>query len=85
MCETYRYSDGERLPCPIAAVGGLHDPLVSQEELTAWSEQTSASFTLRMAHGDHFFLNTAQSFLPDMIAEGLQDFLQQKHRDYNGF
>jgi medium-chain acyl-[acyl-carrier-protein] hydrolase len=55
VCETFEYQHERPLDCPIAAFGGVGDPDVSREDLEAWSEQTSASFSLRMFQGDHFY------------------------------
>ena len=69
---TYTYTPGEPLECPIVAFGGLRDPDVSQEELTAWRQQTQSSFNVRMFPGDHFFLNTAYT---DLIRTMSQDMM----------
>jgi medium-chain acyl-[acyl-carrier-protein] hydrolase len=63
VCETYAYSIEPPLDCPISAFGGLGDSRVSQDNLQAWRDQTSADFSLQMFPGDHFFLHTAQSLL----------------------
>ena len=54
--ETYRYTPGPPLAVPISAYGGERDDEVSQDQVEAWREQTSAAFQLRMFPGDHFFL-----------------------------
>jgi medium-chain acyl-[acyl-carrier-protein] hydrolase len=56
MYETYLYSAEPPLDCPISAFGGLQDRRVSISDLEAWRTQTSATFSLRMFPGDHFFL-----------------------------
>jgi medium-chain acyl-[acyl-carrier-protein] hydrolase len=56
LYETYMYSNEPPLNCPISAFGGLQDRRVSASDLEAWRSQTSASFSLRMFPGDHFFL-----------------------------
>lgn len=56
MFETYVYSTGAPLNCPISAFGGLQDRRVSKSDLEAWRIQTGVSFSLRMLPGDHFFL-----------------------------
>lgn len=58
VCETYVYQPEPPLNCPISAYGGLGDGYVNREELAAWREQTTGSFSLRMFPGDHFYLNT---------------------------
>jgi medium-chain acyl-[acyl-carrier-protein] hydrolase len=56
LYETYLYSTEPPLNCPISAFGGLQDRRVNESDLEAWRSQTSASFSLRMFPGDHFFL-----------------------------
>jgi medium-chain acyl-[acyl-carrier-protein] hydrolase len=61
--ETYVYLPERPLACPIWGFGGLSDQRVSRGDLEAWRSQTSASFSLRMLAGDHFFLNASQPLL----------------------
>ena len=61
--ETYVYSPETPFNCRISAFGGLQDRKVSSEDLAAWREQSSRSFTLRMFPGDHFYLNQARALL----------------------
>lgn len=63
MLETYSYSVDTPLNCPIAVFGGLQDNEVSPEDLQAWNLQTSKMFSWEMFEGDHFFIDSARSFL----------------------
>ncbi len=72
VTETYTYTDEPPLNCPISAFGGLQDHLVGRAHLEAWREQTTASFSLRMFPGDHFFLQTAQPLLLQILSRELQ-------------
>jgi medium-chain acyl-[acyl-carrier-protein] hydrolase len=74
VVETYEYSPGPPLGCPITTYGGLEDREVSREDLLGWREQTTSSFQLRMLPGDHFFLNTARALLLRMISRQLQAY-----------
>jgi medium-chain acyl-[acyl-carrier-protein] hydrolase len=69
--ETYVYSAEPPLRCPIAVLGGSEDHKLSRAALEAWQEQTSASFSLRMLPGDHFFLNTARPLLLRVLSQEL--------------
>lgn len=69
--EVYRYSAQPRLDCPILAMGGLHDSEAGREQLEAWRQHTSASFELRMFPGDHFYLNTTQPLLLQVLSQDL--------------
>ena len=71
LTETYVYSSGRPLDCPISAFGGLRDDVVSREQLEAWLHHTSAGFSLRMFPGDHFFLQTAQTHLLRVLSDEL--------------
>jgi surfactin synthase thioesterase subunit len=71
ICQTYVYSSGPLLGCPISAFGGLEDRDVTREHLEAWRDQTSSSFVLRMLPGDHFFINAAQPVLLKLLSREL--------------
>lgn len=74
--ETYVYTAGEPLDCPVSAFGGLQDSVTSRDELAAWREQTSGAFVLRMFPGGHFFLHSARALLLRAVA---QDLLADGH------
>lgn len=71
VLETYVYATEPPLECPITAFGGLQDCKVSCDHLEAWRNQTSASFSLQMLPGDHFFLNSAQALLLQSLTRQL--------------
>jgi medium-chain acyl-[acyl-carrier-protein] hydrolase len=56
ILDTYEYRDMEPLSCPITVYGGLADQHVSTASCHAWERQTSATCTVRMFKGDHFFI-----------------------------
>lgn len=70
VCQTYGYVDEPPLSCPLTVFGGLQDE-PDRKSLETWHEQTTASFSLRMLPGDHFFLHTAQSQLIRIVAQEL--------------
>jgi medium-chain acyl-[acyl-carrier-protein] hydrolase len=72
VCETFEYQHERPLECPIAAFGGVADQDVAREDLEAWSEQTSASFSLRMFPGDHFYYVNQPAALLDEVARHLE-------------
>jgi medium-chain acyl-[acyl-carrier-protein] hydrolase len=67
LCERYRLVPGPGLSCPIDALGGSGDPLVSRRELLGWQAQTTGEFRLRMYEGGHFFTQSA----PDDVLHGV--------------
>jgi medium-chain acyl-[acyl-carrier-protein] hydrolase len=71
LYETYVYSAEPPLNCPISAFGGLQDSKVTRSDLEAWRDQTTGAFSMRMLPGDHFFLNTTQPLLLQMLSHEL--------------
>lgn len=71
VIETYVYAPAPTLECPITAFGGLQDSSVSCNALEAWREQTSASFSLQMLPGNHFFLHSAHPLLLQALSRKL--------------
>lgn len=72
VCQTYRYTQGPALDCPIMAFGGLYDDEVNAEMIGAWREQTTRSFRLCMMPGDHFFVHSAQERILSILSQELQ-------------
>ncbi len=54
--ETYAPLAGEVLTCPVSALTGDADPEVDLDEMVEWRAVTTGGFTLRVFHGDHFYL-----------------------------
>jgi medium-chain acyl-[acyl-carrier-protein] hydrolase len=71
LIETYAYTPGLTLGCPITAFGGLQDGKVSLARLEAWQEQTNADFSVQMFSGDHFFLHSAEKALIKSVSQKL--------------
>jgi medium-chain acyl-[acyl-carrier-protein] hydrolase len=72
LYESYRYLSGPPLNCPISTFGGLSDQRVNHEDLEAWRDQTSVSFSIRMFPGDHFFLKTTEPLLLQALSQELR-------------
>jgi medium-chain acyl-[acyl-carrier-protein] hydrolase len=70
--DTYSYSPGFMLDCPITAFGGVRDPEVDIKGLEGWREHSTGPFSLRMLPGDHFFLHSAQQLLLRIVYQILQ-------------
>jgi len=71
MVQTYKYSVEAPLECPISAFGGRQDPEETPEVISAWREQTTASFSQQMFAGDHFFLHAEHRSLLQTISQQL--------------
>ncbi|MEE1754632.1 thioesterase II family protein [Streptomyces sp. SP18CS02] len=54
--ETYRYTAGPPLNCPVTALTADDDPLVDVAEAEAWAQHTVAPFRIRVFTGGHFFV-----------------------------
>jgi medium-chain acyl-[acyl-carrier-protein] hydrolase len=72
LYESYRYLAGLPLNCPISTFGGLSDQRVKHDDLEAWRDQTTVSFSIRMFPGDHFFLKTTQALLLRALSQELR-------------
>ena len=60
ISDSYAYREESPLDCPITVYGGLSDFFVTREHLDGWRKETSASFSLRLFEGDHFFLHSSE-------------------------
>jgi medium-chain acyl-[acyl-carrier-protein] hydrolase len=72
LLETYRYTGGEKLKCPLTVYAGRDDDTVSLEEAPAWARysEATAAFRCRVLSGRHFFLRTAEAdLLSDLRGE----------------
>lgn len=76
ICETYTYQAESPLSCPISAFGGIEDDEVSNDELEAWREHTTASFSLRIFPGDHFFIHNAKALVLQEISNKLSQLYE---------
>lgn len=76
MAETYTWTPGEPLDCPVTALVGSSDPKATIEEARAWSDHTTGAFDLRVFPGGHFYLDRARAEVLETIATGLADVVQ---------
>ncbi|MEC4812538.1 MAG: thioesterase domain-containing protein [Scytonema sp. PMC 1069.18] len=75
ILETYSYKIEPLLNYPISAFGGLQDNCVSQNDISAWRDQTCQPFTLQMFNGGHFFLKEKQYPLLQTIGQELIEYI----------
>jgi medium-chain acyl-[acyl-carrier-protein] hydrolase len=68
ICNTYTYRPEQPLDYPISAFGGLYDQEVTRSELQSWQDLTCNTFALQMFAGDHFFVNSAQTQLLQVVS-----------------
>ncbi|MFB8392592.1 thioesterase II family protein [Streptomyces yangpuensis] len=55
--ETYRYTPGPKLACPVTVLTGDADSHVTPAEAGAWRQHTTGAFDLKVFPGGHFYLN----------------------------
>lgn len=55
VSDTYRYSPGPVLGCPIDALAGDHDTEAPATGMSGWAQETTGRFRLHVLPGDHFF------------------------------
>lgn len=58
VCESYRYTPGARIACPLSVFGGNDDPLAKKDDLERWRELSEGDFVLRVVEGDHSFVRS---------------------------
>jgi medium-chain acyl-[acyl-carrier-protein] hydrolase len=75
ICETYLYTPGEVLDCPLTVFGGQADPAVLPQELDGWAEQTQGPCRVQILPGDHFFLQTARIQLLAGLSQDLNQMI----------
>lgn len=61
LAATYTCRPDVKLTCPITAIGGTDDPLVSAADLAGWQSHTSSTFQFHLLPGDHFFVRDASA------------------------
>jgi surfactin synthase thioesterase subunit len=74
LVETYIHSQLQPLDCPILALGGLEDKEATQDRLANWRKYTSASFSIYVFSGGHFYLNENRQPLLQLISQRLKDY-----------
>jgi len=69
--ETYRYTPGTNVSCPVLAMIGDDDPKVNQAEAEAWRSHTTGQFDLRVYRGGHFYLNDHREAVNRLLMDRL--------------
>lgn len=81
LSETWQYTPGEPLHCPITAFGGKQDPDLSWSEIDAWRTVTTQQFRTRMFNGDHFFIH---AYVPEIVRELEESLLKLQTEEVQG-
>ena len=70
LLEGYSYKARPPLSCPITAVGGAQDSMVTADALHGWRPHTQGALTTHLLEGAHFFIQSHQGrFLEVLSAE----------------
>ncbi|MGW8945373.1 thioesterase II family protein [Streptomyces koyangensis] len=69
--ETYRWTPGEPLSCPVTALIGDADPKAHLPEVEAWATHTTGPFAMEVMSGGHFFLLDHSARVLDVIRTAL--------------
>lgn len=68
--QEYRYvptTPGPDLECPVVAVLGDRDPLVSADQAAVWATHTAKDCSVHVLEGDHFYLVPRLPQLADLV------------------
>lgn len=66
LLESYKFKVSAPLLCRIKVMAGEQDPLVSQDELISWQQQTRQKLQISMFSGGHFYF---QEYAEDFFCE----------------
>jgi len=69
--DTYRWTAGPPLSCPVHVLVGAEDGRVSEAEARAWAEMTACGFTFQGFPGGHFYLNEQLPKVLDTVRRAL--------------
>jgi surfactin synthase thioesterase subunit len=72
MLETYEYSEGEPLDCPITAIAGIDDPRATAYEIEGWERETRVGFSIRRFPGGHFFFRDRERAVAELVRGELE-------------
>jgi surfactin synthase thioesterase subunit len=71
LLDSHEHRLAPALRCPLSALGGTRDPMVSRTELGAWREHTRNTFEAHLFEGDHFFLESNRLELLQFLRQRL--------------
>ncbi len=73
--ETYEFSPGSQLRCPLSVFGGHEDHLVTSEELAPWADLAASGMCIRMFSGGHFFVRDARAEVLSAVGRDLEGYI----------
>jgi surfactin synthase thioesterase subunit len=80
LCGTYARESRSPLDCPLLVLAGVNDEISTvQENVLAWSDETSGRCRIEMIAGGHFFIETARDAVIDLIVADLASVEGRHH------
>lgn len=73
LSDTYAYSPGPPLTCPLTAFGGVDDEETVGERLDGWRVHTAARFSTQLFSGSHFFIHSCEKELLASLRHSLEE------------
>ncbi len=73
LIKRYRYRESEPFSCPIVAIAGRNDTIVSEEEVEQWEKHTTGGFHFSTVNAGHLFCIDNRGELPGLIAKELNE------------
>ena len=75
LVDTYRFVGGGVLSCPVFVLGGDEDATVAADDLAGWSTHTTASTSVTMFPGDHFFVQSAVGEVANLLRRNIRSIV----------
>ncbi|WP_314901640.1 alpha/beta fold hydrolase [Actinomyces naeslundii] len=75
LVDTYRFVGGGVLSCPVFVLGGDEDATVTADDLAGWSTHTTASTSVTMFPGDHFFVQSAVGEVANLLRRNIRSIV----------
>jgi surfactin synthase thioesterase subunit len=72
LVDTYTYTPGLPLNCPLTALGSTDDEETTRERLEPWRAETAGPFSMCVLPGDHFYLESTPGPLFQVLAHEMQ-------------
>ena len=72
LCETYNYSKGFPLPCPISILWGNNDLIIQKENINLWQLESDRDINYYSFDGDHFYLENNVNQIVNIVNKHLR-------------
>lgn len=79
VIDTYKYTPGAPLACPITVVSGSADLYASGPTMEGWRLQTSDTLSFHELQGGHFFIHALEHELRQIVASDLERLIAPGH------